>query len=172
MLFGDCNRHLNYIEEKLNIRIADRGGKLRLSGKKPDIQKAEITLKSLYTRLQERSISNVSRADIDAELRFLTTGKKKTKTKMIKEQDDKNQIVIKTKQKTIAPRSPNQAEYLRKIQSHDMTFGLGPAGTGKTYLSVAAGIDLYLKGEVERLVFTRPAVEAGENLGFLPGDMK
>lgn len=172
LLFGDCNRHLNYIEEKLNIRIADRGGKLRLSGKKPDIQKAEITLKSLYTRLQERSISNVSRADIDAELRFLTTGKKKTKTKMIKEQDDKNQIVIKTKQKTIAPRSPNQAEYLRKIQSHDMTFGLGPAGTGKTYLSVAAGIDLYLKGEVERLVFTRPAVEAGENLGFLPGDMK
>lgn len=174
MLFGEYNDHLSYLEKKLDIHISDRGNLLRISGKKDAIQNAQIILQSLYTRLKNKELLNITHADIDAEIRFLDTGKQ-TKSKKIGTQSDKNEaksLVIKTKNKTIAPRSPNQVKYLELIKKHDMVFGLGPAGTGKTYLAVAAGIDMYLQGKVERLVFCRPAVEAGENLGFLPGDMK
>ncbi|MGH1376633.1 MAG: PhoH family protein [Alphaproteobacteria bacterium] len=169
-LFGEYNDHLSYLEKKLGVHISDRGNLLRISGEKAAIKKAEISLQSLYTRLQDGELQNITHADIDAELRFLENGSSKGAPKKKKEAD--KSIVIKTKNKTIAPRSPNQARYLELIKSQDMVFGLGPAGTGKTYLSVAAGVDMYLRGEVERLVFCRPAVEAGENLGFLPGDMK
>lgn len=170
-LFGEYNDHLSYLEKKLGVHISDRGNLLRISGENASIKKAEISLKSLYTRLQDGELKNVTPADIDAELRFLENGSQKDGKKKNKDNGGKS-IVIKTKNKTIAPRSPNQARYLELIKSQDMVFGLGPAGTGKTYLSVAAGVDMYLRGEVERLVFCRPAVEAGENLGFLPGDMK
>ncbi len=178
VLFGEYNDHLSYLEKKLNINISDRGNLLRISGDSEAISKAKITLQSLETRLKSRELQNITRADIDGELRFLSGGVPKTKSKSRTEKSVKSKektggnIVIKTKNKTIAPRSPNQQLYLKNIQKHDMVFGLGPAGTGKTYLAVAAGVDMYLKGEVERLIFCRPAVEAGENLGFLPGDMK
>ncbi len=175
MLFGEYNDHLNYIEKKLDIHISDRGNLLRISGKKEPVQNAQIILQSLYTRLKSNELANITHADIDAEIRFLNSGtssqKNNNSTNDTSAKDSKN-IIIKTKNKTIAPRSPNQVKYLELIKKHDMVFGLGPAGTGKTYLSVAAGVDMYLKGKVERLVFCRPAVEAGENLGFLPGDMK
>ncbi len=175
LLFGEYNDHLAYLEKKLKISISDRGNLLRVSGTKDAKEKAQITLNSLYTRLKDRELLNITHADIDAELRFLDTGKQ-DKRKAGKGKDKKNSDakspIIKTKNKTIAPRSPNQVKYIELIKKHDMVFGLGPAGTGKTYLAVAAGIDMYLKGEVERLIFCRPAVEAGENLGFLPGDMK
>ena len=163
VLFGEYNDHLQYLEKELDINISDRGNLLRISGDVDSITKAQITLR------------NITHADIDAELRFLSTGATKVggkkSPKKNTEKGEKN-IVIKTKNKTIAPRSPNQQSYLEKIRKNDMVFGLGPAGTGKTYLAVAAGVDMYLKGDVERLIFTRPAVEAGEHLGFLPGDMK
>lgn len=173
LLFGEYNDHLSYIEKKMNIHISDRGNLLRISGSKEATQNAQIVLQSLYTRLKNRELQNITHADIDAEIRFLKTGENDTPSKNQKsEKNGKKSIVIKTKNKTIAPRSPNQVKYLELINKHDMVFGLGPAGTGKTYLSVAAGVDMYLQGKVERLVFCRPAVEAGENLGFLPGDMK
>lgn len=175
MLFGEYNDHLKYLEKKLDIHISDRGNLLRISGKKESIKNAEIIMQSLYTRLESKELANITHADIDAEIRFLNTGSSPQKTKDKaghQSKDDNKNIIIKTKNKTIAPRSPNQVKYLELIRKHDMVFGLGPAGTGKTYLSVAAGVDMYLQGKVERLVFCRPAVEAGENLGFLPGDMK
>ena len=169
LLFGEYNEHLSYLEKKLDIHISDRGNLLRMSGSKDATNKAKIALQSLDKRLEKEELSNITHADIDAELRFAAKGgKRSSKGKA----DGKNSIVIKTKNKTIVPRSPNQEKYLKLINKHDMVFGLGPAGTGKTYLAVAAGIDMYLRGKVERLIFTRPAVEAGENLGFLPGDMK
>ena len=182
VLFGEYNDHLLYLEKELDINISDRGNLLRISGDVDAITKAQIALQSLHTRLRSGDLKNITHADIDAELRFLSDGstktgsKKKSKasdaiTKAQKDAKGQN-IVIKTKNKTIVPRSPNQQTYLEQIQKCDMVFGLGPAGTGKTYLAVAAGVDMYLKGEVERLIFCRPAVEAGENLGFLPGDMK
>lgn len=165
LIFGEYNDHLSYIEKKLSINISDRGNLLRITGETPALTKAQSILESLHTRLKNGELKTITHADIDAELRFVNDDKKKPAR-------EHSKSVIKTKNKTIAPRSPNQEKYLELIQSKDMVFGLGPAGTGKTYLAVAAGIDLYLRGEVERLVFTRPAVEAGENLGFLPGDMK
>ncbi len=173
LLFGEYNDHLRYLEKKLEIHISDRGNLLRISGHKSAISNAQIILQSLNTRLKDKELNNITHADIDAELRFLNhKGAKPSKSTKKKNGDDNKSIVIKTKNKTIVPRSPNQAKYLELINKHDMVFGLGPAGTGKTYLSVAAGIDMYLQGKVEKLIFTRPAVEAGENLGFLPGDMK
>lgn len=169
LLFGEYNEHLSYLEKKLDIHISDRGNLLRMSGSKDATNKAKIALQSLDKRLEKEELTNITHADIDAELRFAATGGKRSgKGKA----DGKSSVIIKTKNKTIVPRSPNQEKYLKLINKHDMVFGLGPAGTGKTYLAVAAGIDMYLRGKVERLIFTRPAVEAGENLGFLPGDMK
>ena len=170
LLFGEYNEHLSYLEKKLDIHISDRGNLLRMSGSKDATNKAKTALQSLDKRLEKEELTNITHADIDAELRFATTGGRKSGKN--KKSDGKSSIVIKTKNKTIVPRSPNQESYLKLINKHDMVFGLGPAGTGKTYLAVAAGIDMYLRGKVERLIFTRPAVEAGENLGFLPGDMK
>ncbi len=166
LIFGEYNDHLTYLEQKLEINISDRGNLLRMSGNPDALNRAQSVLESLHTRLKNGELKTITRADIDAELRFSCEDKKKA------DKSPPPKQLIKTKNKSIAPRSPNQAKYLDLIQSKDMVFGLGPAGTGKTYLSVAAGVDMYLKGTVERLVFCRPAVEAGENLGFLPGDMK
>ena len=167
VFFGEHNAHLEYLEQKLGIQISDRGNAVTLSGQPADIQIAEKILKSLWKRVEQHS--ELEKADIDAELRFLSEKKpKKGKHKQVKSKD----IVIQTKKKKIAPRSPNQAAYIQAILDNEMVFGLGPAGTGKTYLAVAVGVSMYLEGLVERLIFCRPAVEAGESLGFLPGDMK
>ena len=170
LLFGAHNAHLHYLEDRLGIDIADRGNRLTLSGDAGAIKTAEHILNRLWNKIEQNH--EVGTAEIDAELRFLED-KEKPKTQ---EQKDnvmsKDDIVIKTKKKTIVARSPNQALYMRSILDHEMVFGLGPAGTGKTYLAVAVGVAMYLEGKVERLIFARPAVEAGERLGFLPGDMK
>jgi phosphate starvation-inducible PhoH-like protein len=165
LLFGEHNTHIAHLEDKLGIVIADRGNQLTMRGEKKRLQAAEAALDSLWEQLE--NAQEVGIAEIDAALRFAQAPVKDTiKTK----HNDK--ILIKTRKKSIAPRSPNQAHYIQAIQDHHMVFGLGPAGTGKTYLAVAAGVSLYLSGTVERLIFTRPAIEAGENLGFLPGDMR
>lgn len=168
MLFGAHNAHLNHLENKLDITIADRGNELTLSGPPAHVQKAETVLNYLWEKLEKGAQIDI--AEIDAALRFIDNKKDKNINAKKKMTDQKT--TIKTKKKSIQPRSPNQADYLKAIEEHEMVFGLGPAGTGKTYLAVAAGVQMYLEGKVERLIFTRPAVEAGERLGFLPGDMK
>ena len=160
LLFGANHENLKHLEKELSISINDRGNTLNLSGESAAITQAEKILNALWNEIKQ---DPVQKADIDAKLRFLQNKKPMSKD---------SKIVIKTKKKEIKPRSPNQAVYLEMIKDHEMVFGLGPAGTGKTYLAVAMGVAAYLDGEVERLIFTRPAVEAGENLGFLPGDMK
>ena len=174
-LYGEYNDHLSYIEKKLQINISDRGNVIRVTGAKNDAATAEKILRSLYDKLDKKELMNITHADIDAEIRFANAGddknKKKNGSKSTANVENKN-YAIKTKNKLIAPRSPNQREYIQLLNSCDVVFGLGPAGTGKTYISVAAAIDMYLQGKIEKLIFTRPAVEAGENLGFLPGDMK
>lgn len=167
LLFGEHNAHLSHLEQKLGISIADRGNKVALSGEAAAVQKAENVLQSLWRKLEGKQ--QVSIAEIDAALRFLENGNGHSKHKRNSMADD---VIIKTRKKSIAARSPNQATYIRTIQKNPMVFGLGPAGTGKTYLAVAVGMQMFLEGKVERLIFTRPALEAGERLGFLPGDMK
>lgn len=168
ILFGECHTHLNYLEKKLKVTIADRGNTVIINGDSENIKKTEKILKSLWEKLENGS-ETVEKADIDAEIRFLEAQKSPKKQKSTQKM---KKIALKTKKKTISPRSPNQAHYLEAMLSHEMVFGLGPAGTGKTYLAVAAAVNAYLEGRVERLIFCRPAVEAGERLGFLPGDMK
>lgn len=169
ILFGEHNSHLAYLEKKLNVEITDRGGQLIFTGKPQDVQKARQILGTLWHKVENKE--NVGTADIDAALRFLDHPQSdKDNAKDGKSVDGRT--VIKTKKKSISPRSPRQATYVQSIYNNDMVFGIGPAGTGKTYLGVAAGVQMFLEGKVERMVFCRPAVEAGENLGFLPGDMK
>jgi len=179
LLFGEHNSHLKYLEKKLGIQISDRGNRLTFTGKASDVVAAKAVIESLWSKIGDNQ--DIGTAEIDAELRFLNddsatspapilsknTKKPKGKQKMSHDSD-----VIKTKKKTIAPRTPNQKSYIEAIRAHEMVFGIGPAGTGKTYLAVAMAVSMYLKGDVERLIFCRPAVEAGERLGFLPGDMK
>ncbi|MCB1592707.1 MAG: PhoH family protein [Alphaproteobacteria bacterium] len=167
-LFGEHNTHLSHLEKTLNVSIADRGNTLRIAGEDSALRQVESVLNTLYKKLEKKDMTDISIADIDAQLRFTgSEGNGQTA-----EDERRSALAIRTKKKTIAPRTHNQAAYIEMIRNKDMVFGLGPAGTGKTYLAVAAGVDMFLQGRVERLVFCRPAVEAGENLGFLPGDMK
>ncbi|MFK7840561.1 MAG: PhoH family protein [Bdellovibrionales bacterium] len=165
LLFGMNNENLTYLENSLSIAIHDRGNQVKLSGDADGVGFAETILNDLWRDIEKGDA--VRTADIDAKLRFLQNGDMPNASN-----DERKEITIKTKKKRIKPRSPNQAKYLRLIDKHEMVFGLGPAGTGKTYLAVAMGVSAYLNGDVERLIFTRPAVEAGENLGFLPGDLQ
>ena len=165
LLFGEHNANISYIEDALNVVISDRGSELIVSGAKRALSKADHLFEKLYEKAQQDKL--VKTADIDAVLRFWD--EKPPKQAKKKSTSD---IVIKTKHKTIVPRSPNQKAYLQSILDKEMVFGMGPAGTGKTYLAVAVGVSMFLSGQVERLIFTRPAVEAGENLGFLPGDLQ
>lgn len=165
-LYGEQNAHLRHLEKALGIHIVSKGNQLHLSGTQEKLNAAERVLYSLVEMIQSKQ--DIGPADIDAELRFMDPELDRPVRVSYKDQ----KIVIKTQRKTITARSPTQNTYLQAIRDYSMVFGLGPAGTGKTYLAVAMGVSMFLNNEVERLIFTRPAVEAGENLGFLPGDLK
>lgn len=190
MLYGEHNSNINYLEKTLNIRIADRGNTLILSGDDKQTKLGEHILSVLWERLKKRPDSEISPADIDAIIHF---SDKPALSQPPQPEDKKkhmtynpaapspvvnlnpaleNTNAIQTKKKSLVPRTQNQAVYVDALRKNDMVFGVGPAGTGKTYLAVAVGVEMFEKQMVERLVFCRPAVEAGEKLGFLPGDMR
>ena len=157
-LYGVHDRNLARIEQLANVRLAARANQLEITGEGDDVGVAHKSLTSLYERLK-RGLA-VDTADVDAAVRFARVG------------TDGEDEGIRTRKRTINARSPGQREYLAALRERDMVFSLGPAGSGKTYLAVAMGVSLLLAGKVERIVLSRPAVEAGERLGFLPGDMK
>ncbi len=159
-VYGPHNVHLDRLEALLGIGCAARGNILIVSGAAAALDVAERALRVLLD--QARAGRGVEPADIDAAVRMSRAGVA----------DADGDLALKTRKKTILPRTPNQAAYLRAMRRFDLVFGLGPAGTGKTYLAVAMAVTKYLKGEVSRIILSRPAVEAGENLGFLPGDLK
>ncbi len=177
-LYGAHNGNLERLEKALGILIVDRGNRLVLDGAPDAVAMAERILEDLWKKACARQ--DVGAADIDAAVRFALNARENrmdghptsTASSSTHPADGAPPPSLRTKKKTIAARSPAQADYLRAIHQHEMVFGLGPAGTGKTYLAVAAGVEMFLDGHVERLIFCRPAVEAGERLGFLPGDMK
>ena len=174
LLFGEHNAHLHYLEDMLDVTIASRGNTVSIKGANKAMHVAETVLDMMWARLQKNK--DVSIGDVDAALRFARgerTGPVEPGPHSAKENflDEKAAIKGGGASKIVNPRSPNQAAYIDALRKYDMVFGLGPAGTGKTFLAVAAAVELYREGAVERLVFTRPAVEAGERLGFLPGDM-
>jgi len=162
-LFGEYNANLNYIEEQLSVSISDRGNIVTIAGDGAHV--AENVLCALLSKLNEGK-NHITISNIDAELRFLNEKENEM------DKDSIPRKAIKVKKKSIEARSPRQAAYIEALDKKDMVFGVGPAGTGKTYLAVAKAVSLYETKMVERMVFCRPAVEAGEKLGFLPGDMQ
>ena len=168
----DCN--LSRVEHEMSVQVLRFGNLLEVSGQKEDCLLAVAALQSLYSQLE--SGKSLELGDIDATIRMsseffdLSVNRDSTDNKDNKLDTVSVQIV--TRKKTIIPRTLAQKSYVKKLLNGDITFGIGPAGTGKTYLGVAVGVSLYLSGVVDKIVLTRPAVEAGERLGFLPGDMK
>ncbi len=169
-LFGQYDENLIVIERELGVHISARGNKVAIEGDAESVARARDVLAGLYNRLvagraldpgdiagavaisADPSLDGLTRADAGGGPATLAT--------------------IHTRRKTIVARSPTQVKYIEALSSHDVIFALGPAGTGKTYLAVAQAVSQLVAGTVDRLVLSRPAVEAGERLGFLPGDMK
>jgi len=162
---GSQHRNFVHIEKGLNVRIDVRGNLVSVEGAPEARERAAAVLSSLYVRAEAGD--NVSVAEIDAEIRFATHERDGKPAR------DVGQPSIKTAaSRIIRARSPAQAAYLDLMRTHPLVFGIGPAGTGKTYLAAAYGAHLLYERKVERLVLSRPAMEAGERLGFLPGDLK
>ena len=159
-LCGPTDAHLRTIESALNVRITRREAAFRVEGAKARAEQALAVLVDLYEQAS-RSL------DAQAVNLALASGSSRTTP----EGDDSESPVLHTRRADLAGRTPNQVQYLRHILSYDMTFGIGPAGTGKTFLAVACAVDALERRLVQRIVLTRPAVEAGERLGFLPGDL-
>jgi phosphate starvation-inducible PhoH-like protein len=176
-LFGEHNHHLQFLEETLSIRIGTRGNVVTLSGDQENaVLEGARCLQALYERLEGGQ--DVSKADVMAALRMATLPPHKENSPMPPEKPDaledfnSKSLLVKTKRKFINPRSQRQAGYLKMLNQCELVFGVGPAGTGKTYLAVAKAVEMLMSGAVERIILSRPAVEAGEHLGFLPGDLK
>lgn len=172
-LCGPHDEHLARLEKRLGVTIVARGNRLTIAGP-PDVSAAaRSALTLLYDRLKQGR--EVDRAEVDGAARMAQgAADRVAPADMRAEMADlaANEITIRTRKRLVAPRSPGQAAYLRALSDHEMTFGLGPAGTGKTYLAVAWAVSLMNRGQVERIILSRPAVEAGERLGFLPGDLR
>ncbi|MEO7564966.1 MAG: PhoH family protein [Sphingomicrobium sp.] len=167
-LFGDYDRHLIAIETALGVHISARGNKVQIEGEPESASRARDVLMGLYNRLDQGH-------DVDAEAVGAVLGMaQQPSLDGIIEQEVTSppKVMIRTRKKTIVPRSVVQTAYMEALARDDMIFALGPAGTGKTYLAVAQAVAMLITGAVDRLILSRPAVEAGERLGFLPGDMK
>lgn len=173
-LYGEHNRNLARMEQMMEVTIHVRGNQLIVVGDPENVNRTKDVLQSLYNRL--KNDMEVGAQEVDGAIRMAIDG---DQAPHVVEKARKNKvalpdtaIVVKTRKKHISPRSPLQAEYLRAIDSCELVFGVGPAGTGKTYLAVAKAVEALTTGEVDRIILSRPAVEAGEQLGFLPGDMQ
>ena len=162
-LLGVFDTHIRSIESELNIDIKTRGNVFVLQGEGAKLVIGELIIKELYTAAKNE--------DLDQEKVHLIIKKHVNETHGQSNGTTVKETVINTPNKEIKTRSENQFNYINSIRNNDLSFGIGPAGTGKTYLAVAAAIESLQREEVKRIVLVRPAVEAGENLGFLPGDL-
>ncbi|MEY8829891.1 PhoH family protein [Sedimentitalea sp. XS_ASV28] len=170
-LCGEHDRNLVDIEAKTGVQIVRRGNQLLILGDADSQQQASDVLKSLYDRLENGR--DVDTGDIDRELRMGgsdegTGVRDGDQLEMFRG----GKVEIKTRKKLVEPRTAAQKDYVLSLFENELAFGIGPAGTGKTYLAVAVGVSMFIGGQVDRIILSRPAVEAGEKLGYLPGDMK
>ncbi|MCB1367694.1 MAG: PhoH family protein [Rhodobacteraceae bacterium] len=170
-LCGEFDRNLAEIEQALAVQIVRRGNRLEIMGEDGLRQRAQDALSALYSRLETGR--GIEPGDVTAAIRMGDSGNGTgTRDGDQIEMFRGGRIEVRTRKKTVLPRTARQAEYLQKLFEHELVFGLGPAGTGKTYLAVAVAVSMFVEGHVDRIILSRPAVEAGERLGFLPGDMK
>jgi phosphate starvation-inducible PhoH-like protein len=162
LLLGDHDRHMVRIEQALGVRLSCRGNRVAISGEAARVDAAQAALEGLWRRLERGE--SIGRPEVEAAIRLADDTDPRLPLSDLP--------AIRTRRGAVGPRSPGQAAYIEALASHDMVFGIGPAGTGKTYLAVAQAVAMLQAGKVERIVLSRPAVEAGERLGFLPGDLK
>ena len=170
-LTGAYGANLAIIEDRLGLQIVQRGNSLRLLGEEGPRARAAEVLRALQGRAEAGR--PLDPADIEAEIR-MGGSEAGTGTRDGDQMDllPRGDFEIHTRKKPVEPRTAAQRDYVRALYEHELAFGIGPAGTGKTYLAVAVGVSMFLSGQVDRIILSRPAVEAGERLGFLPGDMK
>ncbi|QUL99594.1 MAG: PhoH family protein [Candidatus Fermentithermobacillus carboniphilus] len=161
-LFGSYDENLNLLEDSLDVKLVARGNSLIVSGSEEEVRAAKEVLEHLINRV--KSGHKVTAQDVRYVVRSVREGKK------LEELGDS--ILLNVRGKPIGPRTAGQKEYVDAIKENPLVFGIGPAGTGKTYLAVAMAVAAFKRREVDRIILTRPAVEAGERLGFLPGDIQ
>jgi phosphate starvation-inducible PhoH-like protein len=166
-LFGQFDANLVQIENRLGVFISARGNRVQIEGSDDGVGRARDVLKAMHQRLLKGE-----ELDPGAVESIIMMSAEPTLEGIVSGDDGSPPIMIRTRKKTIVPRSAMQIEYMRALASKDVIFALGPAGTGKTYVAVAQAVSQLITGSVQRLILSRPAVEAGERLGFLPGDMK
>lgn len=187
-MLGEYNNHLKYIQDRLDVKISQRQGDFCVSGDITNIERAERILYKLADEAQNSKDisaeelhliiqSSISRDQDIADDRVANSATKNKKKGAIVDEkdlesvDDFTPVSLRTRKGRIIPRGGNQQRYVKDILTSDVSFGIGPAGTGKTYLAVACAVDMIERNEIERILLVRPAVEAGEKLGFLPGDL-
>ncbi|MBN8485524.1 MAG: PhoH family protein [Sphingomonadales bacterium] len=166
-LFGQFDANLVLIENRLGVFISARGNRVQIEGPEDGVARARDVLKTMHQRLMQGH-----ELDPGAVESIIVMSAEPTLEGIVSGDDGAPPIMIRTRKKTIVPRSATQIEYMKALASTDVIFALGPAGTGKTYVAVAQAVSQLMTGSVQRLILSRPAVEAGERLGFLPGDMK
>ena len=164
-LFGEHDEHLARIEQQLGVSVVSRGNQLAIAGPEDGAATARAALTQLYERLERGLV--VDMAEVDAAVRFAAADGGARPDGAPDEE-----ITVETRRRVISAQSPAQARYLRALRRHELVFAEGPAGTGKTYLAVATAVSMMVDGAVDRIILSRPAVEAGERLGFLPGDLR
>ena len=166
-MFGEQSENLFRLQKALNVDLNIFGNVVSVYGEKNKVKKTVILLNKVYESILNNDSKNeyYDFSDFLVELKMLDHSKSPKK-------NINDQLILKTWKKSIAPKSLGQRKYVNALNENDLVFGLGPAGTGKSYLAVAKGVEMMKKGEIDRIILSRPAVEAGENLGFLPGDMK
>ena len=163
-LFGRHDQHLRRIEQALGVSVVSRGEEVKISGAPESVAKAAKLFDDLLIIV--RSGAPIHKEDLDYALRALQDSRLIQLRQIYQER-----IEVPSKRRFIIPRTPGQKAYVDAMRTHDIVFGIGPAGTGKTYLAMAMAVEYLTKGEVSRIILTRPAVEAGERLGYLPGDL-
>ena len=162
-LIGPQNVHLKHIETEMGVSLKMRGNQITIEGSSRDVPLTSELLDTLYNRAIKAG--DITNEDIERAVLKAHGG-------MDEETHDNNDLTLRTRRRHINPRTQNQAAFIDAMNKYEMVFGLGPAGTGKTFLAVAKAVAMMLEGKCEKIILTRPAVEAGENLGFLPGDLK
>jgi phosphate starvation-inducible PhoH-like protein len=170
MLYGSNDSNLERLEQLLHVTLVSRGNMISITGHKRDIEATEQVLQSLYKQIE--SGAEIVDADVDAAVRLIPPVLDNKKPKGRDGQELEADVYIRTLKKTIAPYTHVQANYMRTLYDNELVFALGPAGTGKTYIAVAMAVYQLINKKVERIILSRPAVEAGEKIGFLPGDIK
>ena len=169
-LFGEFDQNLAALEQQLGIEAVARGNQVTLRGEPEALARARLALDMLYVRLQGGH--SISRGDVDGAIRMAEASEEQMHLPSLEPKGRLTMAQIGTRRRTVMARTPMQDTYIRAFDKAELVFGIGPAGTGKTYLACAYAAAMLERGTVDRLILSRPAVEAGERLGFLPGDMR